>query len=217
WLEAVQRPPTVVPPGSTRPAPLLFDAEHRPITTVAGWVKRRTELRRAWQAFLGAIPGPRPGNALEVLEDDRPEGVVRQRVRFEMERGLPVEGYLLRPDGPGRGRPGAVVLHSTVEWTIRQPAGLQGPADVQIGLHLAGRGYVALCPRCFLWDYRRAGKPESAVDWLHSRHPNVTGMAKMLYDATRAVDLLAAQPDVDPRRIVAIGHSLGAKEVLYLA
>ena len=29
-------PPAAVPPGSTRPAPLLFDAEHRPITTVAG-------------------------------------------------------------------------------------------------------------------------------------------------------------------------------------
>jgi hypothetical protein len=45
----------------------------------------------------------------------------------------------------------------------------------------------------------------------------VTGMAKMLYDATRAVDLLASMEDVDARRIGAIGHSLGAKEVLYLA
>jgi pimeloyl-ACP methyl ester carboxylesterase len=58
---------------------------------------------------------------------------------------------------------------------------------------------------------------ESAVAWLRRRHPQVTGMAKMLFDATRAVDMLAAQADVDPRRIGAIGHSLGAKEVLYLA
>jgi hypothetical protein len=42
-------------------------------------------------------------------------------------------------------------------------------------------------------------------------------MAKMLFDATRAVDLLASQPDVASDRIGAIGHSLGAKEVLYLA
>jgi pimeloyl-ACP methyl ester carboxylesterase len=42
-------------------------------------------------------------------------------------------------------------------------------------------------------------------------------MAKMLHDATRAVDLLAARPEVDPRRLGAIGHSLGAKEALYLA
>ena len=39
----------------------------------------------------------------------------------------------------------------------------------------------------------------------------------MLFDAQRAVDILMAQPDVDSKRIGAIGHSLGAKETLYLA
>ena len=55
------------------------------------------------------------------------------------------------------------------------------------------------------------------MDWLRRRHPGVTGMAKMLFDAVRAVDLLASRPDVDPGRLGSIGHSLGAKEVLYLA
>jgi dienelactone hydrolase len=154
---------------------------------------------------------------MEVLQEDRPDGVIRQLIRYETERGLPVEGYLLRPDRPGRGRPGVVVLHSTVEWTIRQPAGLEGPPDLHIGLQLARRGYVAICPRCFLWQYRRGGKLQTAVDWFRARHPGVTGMAKMLYDSIRAVDLLESLDDVDPRRIGAIGHSLGAKEVLYLA
>jgi dienelactone hydrolase len=31
------------------------------------------------------------------------------------------------------------------------------------------------------------------------------------------VDILLQQPDVDPQRIGAVGHSLGAKETLYLA
>jgi hypothetical protein len=110
-----------------------------------------------------------------------------------------------------------VVLHSTVDYTIRQPAGLEGPEDKHIGLHLARRGYVAFCPRCFLWegDGRRA--LSAAVDAFRRRRPGVTGMAKMLHDARRAVDLLASQPDVDRGRIGAIGHSLGAKEALYLA
>ena len=38
----------------------------------------------------------------------------------------------------------------------------------------------------------------------------------MLYDSQRAVDLLTSLPYVDTKRIGAIGHSLGAKEVLYL-
>lgn len=217
WLEAYQRPPDRIPASATRPMPLLFDAEHRAIAGREQWAHRRAELRRAWERYLGVIPGPRPADRIEVLEEDRPEGVIRQLIRYETERGLPVEGYLLRPDRPGKARPGVVVLHSTVEWTIRQPAGLEGPPALHLGLQLARRGYVAICPRCFLWQYRRGDKLETAVDWLRGRHPGITGMAKMLYDATRAVDLLASMEDVDARRIGAIGHSLGAKEVLYLA
>jgi pimeloyl-ACP methyl ester carboxylesterase len=42
-------------------------------------------------------------------------------------------------------------------------------------------------------------------------------MEKMRFDAVRALDALEAQPGVDRKRLGAIGHSLGAKEVLYLA
>jgi dienelactone hydrolase len=217
WLDEVQRAPAAIPASATTPAPLLFDAEHRPITTPSGWKARREVLLRQWHAFLGNIPGPRAGNALEVLEEDRSEGIVRQLVRYESEPGLPVEAYLLRPQGSARDRPGVVVLHSTIDYSIRQPAGLEGPSDKHIGLHLARRGYVAFCPRCFLWQYGGPRRLAEAVDWLRRRHPDVTGMAKMLFDARRAVDLLEGQPDVGRDRIGAIGHSLGAKEALYLA
>jgi dienelactone hydrolase len=217
WLAEVQHAPAEIPASATKPVPLLWDAEHRPITTPTQWFARRDELIGQWRAFLGEIPGPRAGNSLEVLEEDRFEGIVRQLVRYESEPGLPVEGYLLRPQGPGRDRPGVVVLHSTVDYTIRQPAGLEGPADKHIGVHLARRGYVAFCPRCFLWQYGEPGRLATAVDWHRRRRPGVTGMAKMLFDARRAVDLVASQPDVGRDRIGAIGHSLGAKEALYLA
>ena len=217
WIASVQRPPENVPPDSPRPVPLLFDAENRPISTLEGWLKRRAELRQWWLRFLGVIPESKPSNALKIVAEDRPDGVIRQLVHYESEPGLTVEAYILRPVAPGRARSGVAVLHSTVDWTIRQPAGLQGPEELHIGLHLARRGYVAFCPRNFLWEYRSGVQPISAVEWLRKRHPAVTGMAKMLFDARRALDVLGAQPDVDPRRIGTIGHSLGAKEVLYLA
>jgi dienelactone hydrolase len=217
WLDEVQRAPALVPPAATRPAPLLFDAQHRPVTSLQGWKARRAELAAAWRAFLGVIVSPRDAPKLTTLEEDRPAGVIRRLVRYESELGLPVEGYLLRPEGPERSRPGVVVLHSTVDYTIRQPAGLEGPSDKHIGLHLARRGYVAFCPRCYLWQYGAPGRLPQAVEWLSRRHPKVTGMAKMLFDAVRAVDVIEAQDDVDRTRIGAIGHSLGAKEVLYLA
>src|SRR5262249_52647172 len=49
------------------------------------------------------------------------------------------------------------------------------------------------------------------------RHQDALGMAKMLFDAQRALDLLTSLPQVDPARLGACGHSLGAKETLYLA
>jgi dienelactone hydrolase len=219
WLDEVRRPPADVPRSANRPAPLLFDDRHQPITSASRWKAHREQIAGSWREFLGTIPAPRAVPAVTVLEEDRREGVVRQLIRYDGEPGLPVEAYLLRPIGerPGAKRPGLVVLHSTIEYTIRQPAGLEGPADKHIGLHLARDGFVTICPRCFLWQYGERGKITGAVDWLRRRHPGVTGMAKMLFDATRAVDLLASQPDVDPKRLGAIGHSLGAKEVLYLA
>ncbi|MDR3638222.1 MAG: dienelactone hydrolase family protein [Isosphaeraceae bacterium] len=217
WFDELQRAPASVPEAASRPIPLLFDAEHRPITTREAWAKRRDELSTHWRSFLGTISAPRAAPRCEVLEEDERDGVLRRLVRYEAEPGLPVEGYLLQPLTKGERRAGVVVLHSTVDHTIRQPAGLEGPADLHIGLHLARRGHVAFCPRCFLWQYGGPGLLGKAVEWLRGRHPGVTGMGKMLFDAVRAVDLLASQPGVDPRRLGAIGHSLGAKEALYLA
>lgn len=216
WLPEVQRPPRTLPGSATRPAPPLLDERHQPITTPQAWAARRAAISKRWRAFLGTISQPRARPSFEVLEEDRTD-VLRQLVRYEAEPGLPVEAYLLQPTAPGPPGPAAVVLHSTADITIRQPAGLDGPSSHHIGLQLARRGYVVVCPRCFLWQYGKPGDIAAAVDWLRARHPGVRGMAKMLFDAVRAVDLLAGLPRVDPRRIGAIGHSLGAKEVLYLA
>jgi hypothetical protein len=42
-------------------------------------------------------------------------------------------------------------------------------------------------------------------------------MGKMLWDTQRALDVLAAWPGVDATRLGVIGHSLGAKQTLYVA
>jgi len=76
---------------------------------------------------------------------------------------------------------------------------------------------VAFCPRNFLWPDNHSIVVATEVPRFQARHPGSKGMAKMLFDAMVAVDVLAALPEVDPKRIGTIGHSLGAKEVLYLA
>jgi len=215
WLAEVQTPPETIPPKARDLEPVLVDSLGQRIGTLEGWKKRRAELRRLWLEFLGTLKHQRPEPKLEVAAEDRPQGCIRQLVRYESEPGIPVEGYLLKPakqDGP---RPGVVCLHSTVNHTIRQPAGVEGNPAKAFGLKLARRGIVAFCPKCFLWVGR--GSYTDKVAAFQARNPGCKGMAKMLWDAMLAVDVLASLPEVDAGRLGAVGHSLGGKETLYLA
>ena len=215
WLTEIQTPPDELPADAPQLSPLLVDGDGRAITTLDAWRRRREELRQTWLEFLGPLAVKRPTPRLEILEEDRRDGCLRQLVRYESEPGLPVEGYLLRPlDVPGP-LPGVVALHSTVDFTIRQPAGLEGQPEDFFGLRLAQRGIVAFCPRCFLWQGE--GTYDEQVAAFAGRHPGSLGMAKMLFDAGRGLDVLESLPEVDPARLGAVGHSLGAKEALYLA
>jgi dienelactone hydrolase len=224
WLSEVQQPPAQIPDNAARLAPLLVDGDGRPITSLEDWIQKRRQIRDWWLDFLQPLRIDRSQvPALTVVEEDRPEGVIRQLVRYEVEAGMPVEGYLLKPAKPAAGCPGVVALHSTFNPTIRQPAGVEGPPEKAFGLKLAQRGYVAFCPRNFLWpsdledEAARKLSYEGRVDRFRRQHPGSRGMAKMLYDAMVAVDILAGLPEVDPKRLGAVGHSLGGKETLYLA
>jgi hypothetical protein len=218
WLAEVQEPPKRLPADAPRLSPLLVDENGRPVTTLEAWQRRREAIRRWWLDFLGPLEVDRSKPpALEVLEEDRTEGVVRQLVRYEVEPGLPVEAYLLKPAGEAGPRPGVVALHSTVKHTIRQPAGVEGKPEKAFGLKMARRGYVVFCPRCFLWSNDLKIPYLKHVEQFRARHPGSKGMAKMLFDARIALDVLAGLPEVNPKRLGAVGHSLGAKEVLYLA
>ncbi len=215
WLEDVQRVPDKLHADAPQLPSLLVNGEGQVIGDLSGWEKHRAELRRAWLQFLGPLKLPRPKPKLEVLEEDRPEGCIRQLVRYESEPGQPVEGYLLRPTEINGRVPGVVAMHSTTTLTIRQPAGVEGDPEDFFGLKLARLGMVAFCPRCFLWQGE--GSYVQLVERFKERHPGSLGMAKMLWDASRGVDVLESLPEVDPQRLGAVGHSLGAKEALYLA
>ena len=223
WLDEVQRPPDRAARGSAgRLEPLLVNDAGEAIETLAEWKPKRQALRERWLEFLGPMPTQRPAVELEILAEDRDDGVLRRLVRYESEPGERVEGYLLLPEeqrdrtrGDAEKYPAVVALHPTTSETINPIAGKTGSADRQTGLKLCRRGFVVFCPRCFLW--RDGTDYQAAVADFRKRHPDTLGMHKMLYDAQRAVDVLEQLPEVDPRRIGACGHSLGAKETLYLA
>ncbi len=220
WLADVQRPLQLA--DLPQLTPLLVDADGQSITTLDAWKAERDRIRGRWLKFLGPMPAKPPAVRLEVLRRDELPGCQRQLIRYESESGLPVEGYLLRPhaDVPGRDakgrRAGLVALHQWSPDSIDGIAGVRGPDAQHLGLKLAQQGFIVFCPRCFLWQ--NTDDHRQAVDEFRRRHPRTLAMHKMLWDARRGVDVLVSLTnEVDEKRIGAVGHSLGAKETLYLA
>lgn len=218
WLAQVSQSPKFIPPKARIVLqPLLVDSAGKPIRSLASWKQHRSVLRRRWLEFLGPMPANRPPVKLETLREDRLAGCIRQLVRYDAEPGLPVEGYLLRPEKPLKKErcPAIVALHQTTRATIDEIAGVSGPESQHLGLKLCRRGFIVFCPRCYLWQ--NADNYKQAVDRFRRKHPQTLGMHKMLHDAIRGVDVLVSLDDVDKQRIGSVGHSLGAKETLYLA
>ena len=218
WLQEVLQAPEAPPAPARLLQPVLVDSQGRTINTLAGWRRRRSELEQGWRAVIGQPSPPRKDPPrVDVVDEEHIGDVVRQRVQYFVEPDVRTEAYVLKPHQPRAKCPGAVVFHSTTPESIRQPAGLADEAEKHFGLALARRGFVAICPRNFLWPDTTRMAAQDETRRFRARHPRARGIAKMLFDGQVAVDILAARSDVDPKRIGCIGHSLGAKEALYLA
>ncbi len=209
----LQRPPDSIPSDAPEISPLSPDE-------IGAW-------RERWLAFLfgGELPLERPPLIVREVGRDERGGIERTHIRYEVEPGVETEAYILRRSDGAERRPGVVVFHSTSAETIGQSGSLDPAEDRHIGAHLALRGYVVIAPKCYLWGAAGQAPPpnpgrafwEGEVEKMQGRHPRWKGMARMVWDGIRAVDALVARNDVDAARIGCIGHSLGAKESLYLA
>ena len=220
-MSELQKPPTPIPADMPKLSPLLADADGKPISTQAEWLKRRDELKRQWQEFLGPFPQDRgPLDAKISDTEDLPE-FTRYHVTYRIEDGILTDGYVLTPKNVPAGTllPAMVVFHPTVKTHAKEPSGVEDVSPDRIerqhGLQLVKRGYLVLCPRCYLFDDGADVKGNTAK--VLEKHPEWKGMARMTYDGLRAADYLCSLRNVDKNRIGCMGHSLGAKETLYAA
>ncbi|AMV34999.1 Alpha/beta hydrolase family protein [Pirellula sp. SH-Sr6A] len=228
WLADVQVAIPAVQNGASKPLPTL--APIPSLSSEDDFKRFRERTLRDWQRYLGAfdLSDARTPPAMEVLETERvDEGLLRRLVRYETEPGQFVEAYILAREDLPSFSPAVVVFHSTVQHSIRQCVGLgdpnkgNAPTEDELrkayALHLARRGFITFSPRNYLWIHNTKLDAVGEAKQFLSRNGDRKGMARMLYDSIRAVDALLSVEGVDPKRIGAVGHSLGAKEVLYLA
>jgi hypothetical protein len=214
WTDLLQKPYEHLPAQDLGLQPLLRTADGKEIDSKKAWDEQRQLLRAAWLKRLGKPPAkPRTLSVQAEPREIQPDHV-RQLVSFAGEDDDRIRAYLLVPKGlrEGEQRPAIVVFHPTTKETLREPVGLGKRPDMALALQLVRRGYITLSPECFIM---KKDGPRSQAKELAERQPGWTGLGKMTFDASRCVDYLETLPQVDRSRIACIGHSLGAKEVLY--
>jgi dienelactone hydrolase len=216
WPALVQKPFAASKAPDPGLKPLLTTADGKPITSKEEWDRARTALRETWLKRLGEAPAKPLDLDVRIEKTETLDDHVRILLSFASEGDDRIPAYLLIPVGLKKDekRPAVVVFHQTTRDTLLEPVGLGHKPELAQALHLVKRGYVTLSPECYiLKDKDGWAKGQAAA--LAKRRPGWTGMGKMTFDASRCVDFLESRPDVDRDRIGCIGHSLGAKEVLY--
>ena len=175
------------------------------------------KLREQWLEYLGGLPTENAALAARWLDggDDFPN-YTRRKIAYVIEPGVEIDAVLFLPKQTRGKVPGVVVFHPTLATHYAQVAGYDATMpDKMMGPHLAERGFAVLCPRCFIFgdgaDYA------THVARMKALHPGWRGITRMTWDGIRALDYLASLDAVDGSRLGILGHSLGAKEVLYVA
>ena len=170
----------------------------------------RQDILKRMQIVMGPLPDESRKVPLDVKteEEIRLEKFTRKKLTFAVENGDRVPAYLLIPHERQGKVPAILCLHQTIAIGKGEPAGLGQQENKRYGVHLAERGYVTLCP-----DYPSFG--EYAYDFKKSDYQS--GSMKVIWNNMRAVDLLQSLPEVDPKRIGVIGHSLGGHNAMFTA
>lgn len=184
----------------------------RPVKSRADWEQRRRDIVTGFEAAFGPLPersklGPVkfqvvPGTRTEL------EKYTREKLEIEVEEGDKLRAWLLVPKGLQSRVPGIIAIHQTNGKLGKdEVAGLGGLKNLHYGAELVDRGYVVIAP-----DYPTLG--EYAYDFEKDRY--LSGSMKGIWNHMRCVDLLCEHAHVDPKRIAAIGHSLGGHNSIFL-
>ena len=114
-----------------------------------------------------------------------------EEVNFKSKDGTPLSGWFVPVQGKSKGKAKATIVFSH---------GNAGSIGHHLGFHLwlVDEGYNVLT-----YDYRGFGKSGGKVD-----------RRGMLDDVRAAFDYVAKRPDIDPGRLVSMGHSLGGAKTL---
>ncbi len=187
------------------------------INSVAEWQDRREAIRKKWLKLIGSmdIAPPQPKTRLVSVVEHQNYTAKLMYLQVEPDWW---EKILVMMPTPAMTKPRPVVIvpfYDVDTSAARDLSGIKylGPTFDPYAYCAVQKGYIAVAIR---WYGEGNGESEvETVANLKLRHPNVTGVGKWVWDASRLVDYLYTLPEVDRTRIGIIGHSLGGKMALH--
>ncbi|MHC4439086.1 MAG: alpha/beta hydrolase family protein [Planctomycetota bacterium] len=197
--------------------------------SVQSWEKRRGELRRKLRRLLGDLPElftPK----VTIQEKQSKDGYVLERFTFDNGVGDTVYGYILIP-AAHKGRGPAILYNHYHGGKYKQGkeeviSKAFKKLDFATGEALVREGYVVLCIDAYAFGERRfqgpAGKKEeggrtemSLFKMFLWQGRTLWGM--MVRDDLLALNYLVSRPEVDPKRIAAMGMSMGSTRTWWIS
>jgi len=183
------------------------------------------DWRARCRGRLDDMLGPPPTRvplALETTESVECDGYRRERVVFDVEETMSVPAYRLVPHGRVAPGPAVLAVHGHGPGKA-EACGLErtGTPNADYAHQLARLGYVVLAPdlRCFgeRVDWNPPDHYACDTNLVHAVMAGLNPLAQNLWDLSRALDVLEADPLVDPGRMGVAGLSYGGTMTLFLA
>ena len=193
------------------------------------WDKRKGDLRKKLWRLLGDMPElftPK----VTIKEEKSKDGYRLERFTFDNGAGDTVYGYILVPSGH-KGRGPAILYHHQHGGKYKRGkeeviTKTYAKLDFATGEELARAGYVVLCIDAYAFGDRRfqgpagkreeGGRTESAL-FKTFLWEGKTLWGMMVRDDLLALNYLLSRPEVDAKRIAAMGMSMGSTRTWWAA
>jgi uncharacterized protein len=140
-------------------------------------------------------------NSQNTLAQSLPQTVIHRDLVIDLGNGVQTNASLTMPAVGNGSFPGVLLVHGSGPADMNETLSPDVKPFLQISQYLSERGFAVL-----RYDKRGVGANSQIID------QNVWGNTTfndLKSDATKALNVLATQPEVDPNKITLIGHSEG--------
>ena len=176
------------------------------------------------ETLLNCLGGPWPETGdlrVQVKKTEKKDGYQCHWISYETQPSDRVAAIVLIPDGISATSPAAAIAvwhqhNGQYHLGKSEPAGLAGDKMHHTGVALVKQGYVVLCPDALCFEERQdpTGKLKGGAyerfEFLRSLVAGNCMAWRNILDMRRAIDYLAARPDVKADRMGCYGHSMGS-------